>query len=136
MTNTELAVPEYELVTGNAQLQTLCKIWEGSTLLAMDTEFIRTQTFYPQLGLLQLCNGVRSSEILIAHVFANERADARERVDRLRQVGRRLPHVKRTLFDLEAYHDAPRPERVRRRGLSRRVAVRGCPPATTMAADR
>jgi ribonuclease D len=57
VTNTELAVPEYELVTGNAQLQTLCKIWEGSTLLAMDTEFIRTQTFYPQLGLLQLCNG-------------------------------------------------------------------------------
>lgn len=34
-----------------------CERWENQTALAVDTEFMRTNTFYPRLGLLQVADG-------------------------------------------------------------------------------
>jgi ribonuclease D len=39
------------------QLQELCTLVESSRWLALDTEFMREKTYYPQFCLLQLCNG-------------------------------------------------------------------------------
>lgn len=38
-------------------LNTLCDIFAQSSVLAVDTEFVRTRTLYPRLGLLQVSNG-------------------------------------------------------------------------------
>lgn len=46
-----------QLVTGDGELRRLCEYWRTLPVLAMDTEFIRVDTFYPQLGLLQVCDG-------------------------------------------------------------------------------
>lgn len=35
----------------------LCQKLQHSTVLMVDTEFVRTRTLYPKLGLLQVCNG-------------------------------------------------------------------------------
>lgn len=35
----------------------ICQLFAQSELLAIDTEFVRTRTLYPKLGLLQVCNG-------------------------------------------------------------------------------
>lgn len=39
------------------QLEALIKDFSSSTWLALDTEFIREKTYYPQLCLIQICNG-------------------------------------------------------------------------------
>ena len=39
------------------QLQELCALIRPSRWLALDTEFMREKTYYPQFCLLQLCNG-------------------------------------------------------------------------------
>lgn len=39
------------------QLQQLCVLLRPSRWLALDTEFMREKTYYPQFCLLQLCNG-------------------------------------------------------------------------------
>lgn len=46
-----------QLVTEDSELRRLCEHWRTLPMLAMDTEFIRVDTFYPQLGLLQVCDG-------------------------------------------------------------------------------
>jgi len=51
------AVLQPQLVTDDAELRRLCEHWRTLPVLAMDTEFIRVDTFYPQLGLLQVCDG-------------------------------------------------------------------------------
>ncbi len=38
-------------------LALLCEKLSDSAVLAIDTEFVRTRTLYPKLGLLQVCNG-------------------------------------------------------------------------------
>lgn len=38
-------------------LNELCQQLAQSPMLAVDTEFVRTRTLYPKLGLLQVCNG-------------------------------------------------------------------------------
>jgi len=38
-------------------LADLCQQLSNSKVLAVDTEFVRTRTLYPKLGLLQVCNG-------------------------------------------------------------------------------
>ncbi|WDE07512.1 ribonuclease D [Thalassomonas viridans] len=38
-------------------LTDLCRQLSSSKVLAVDTEFVRTRTLYPKLGLLQVCNG-------------------------------------------------------------------------------
>lgn len=64
-TNTlpDAAVLLPQLVTGDDELCRLCEQWRTLPVLAMDTEFIRVDTFYPQLGLLQVCDG-RGSYLL------------------------------------------------------------------------
>lgn len=42
------------------QLDELCQRWLGSALLAIDTEFMRTNTFYPQPALLQVNDGTHN----------------------------------------------------------------------------
>jgi ribonuclease D len=44
-------------VDDNQQLAQLCQQWRRAEIIALDTEFIRTDTFYPIAGLLQLSDG-------------------------------------------------------------------------------
>ena len=53
MTATDLAL----FVDDDAQFVDLCKQWQQVDFLALDTEFIRTDTFYPIAGLLQVSDG-------------------------------------------------------------------------------
>ena len=46
-----------QYVQDNASLVELCNTLAKSDLLAIDTEFVRTRTLYPKLGLLQVSNG-------------------------------------------------------------------------------
>lgn len=47
----------YQLITTNEQLHNYCSTINDVTSFALDSEFVRTRTFYPQLGLLQLFDG-------------------------------------------------------------------------------
>lgn len=44
-------------VDSDDELARLCEAWRQIRLLALDTEFMRTNTFYPKLGLLQIADG-------------------------------------------------------------------------------
>lgn len=44
-------------VAQQQQLDTLCQKWKQCPLLAVDTEFMRTSTFYPEPALLQINDG-------------------------------------------------------------------------------
>ncbi len=43
-----------ELVTTNTRLESLAQTWAAGEAIAVDTEFVRTRTFYPKLGLVQI----------------------------------------------------------------------------------
>ena len=47
-------------ITDNALLATLCEQWQQLPLIALDTEFVRVDTFYPRLGLIQVGDGVKN----------------------------------------------------------------------------
>lgn len=47
----------YQLITTDLQLNQYCAQVDNITSIALDSEFVRTRTFYPQLGLLQLFDG-------------------------------------------------------------------------------
>ena len=47
----------YVMVTEDDALHALCREWKQCSFLAMDTEFIRTTTFFPQVGLVQINAG-------------------------------------------------------------------------------
>lgn len=44
-------------VSDSAHLSTLCDSWKEQSILALDTEFMRTTTFFPQPALVQLNDG-------------------------------------------------------------------------------
>lgn len=44
------------LITSNEELALLCSRWSNLSILALDTEFIRVDTFFPKLGLIQVCD--------------------------------------------------------------------------------
>ena len=48
------------MITDNGSLHQLCVRWKNLPFLALDTEFIRINTFFPKLGLLQVCDNHRS----------------------------------------------------------------------------
>ncbi len=48
---------QYQLIENQQALNALCQQLEKSDVLAIDTEFVRTRTYYPNLGLLQIYNG-------------------------------------------------------------------------------
>ncbi|POP44849.1 ribonuclease D [Superficieibacter electus] len=47
----------YQMITTDDALLTLCEAASQVPAIALDTEFVRTRTYYPQLGLLQLFDG-------------------------------------------------------------------------------
>jgi ribonuclease D len=47
----------FEYIESDARFTELCLQLSNSAAIAIDTEFVRTNTFYPQIGLLQLSNG-------------------------------------------------------------------------------
>ncbi len=48
---------QHHYIQDDQRLISFCSELAHSTVLAIDTEFVRTRTFYPKLGLLQVCNG-------------------------------------------------------------------------------
>jgi len=48
---------QYQLIEDHLSLQTLCQQYSKASVLAIDTEFVRTRTLYPRLGLLQVFDG-------------------------------------------------------------------------------
>ncbi|TCS42053.1 ribonuclease D [Reinekea marinisedimentorum] len=42
-------------VQGDQQLALVCQQWQQSSVIAIDTEFVRTETFHANLGLIQVC---------------------------------------------------------------------------------
>lgn len=47
----------YQLITTDTALAQVCLQARGRDQIALDTEFVRTRTYYPQLGLIQLYDG-------------------------------------------------------------------------------
>ncbi|MGL9734332.1 MAG: ribonuclease D [Symbiopectobacterium sp.] len=47
----------YQLISDNNGLEQVCQQARQHTQVALDTEFVRTRTYYPQLGLIQLFDG-------------------------------------------------------------------------------
>ena len=56
---TEAAAP----ITTNEALDTIVRDYRGAKFLAVDTEFIRERTYYPQLCLIQISDGVKAAAI-------------------------------------------------------------------------
>ncbi len=48
---------QYQLIEDESSLQELCQQYSQAEVLAIDTEFVRTRTLYPKLGLLQIFDG-------------------------------------------------------------------------------
>jgi len=48
---------QYQLIEDSLSLQALCQQYSKADVLAIDTEFVRTRTLYPKLGLLQVFDG-------------------------------------------------------------------------------
>ncbi|GAA0356333.1 ribonuclease D [Bowmanella denitrificans] len=48
---------KYQMITETGQLASYCQQASGKSYIAVDTEFVRTRTLYPQLGLIQLYDG-------------------------------------------------------------------------------
>ncbi|MCT4705882.1 ribonuclease D [Enterobacteriaceae bacterium H11S18] len=53
----------YHMITTDEQLAEVCHAASQVSALALDTEFVRTRTYYPQLGLIQLYDGEKASLI-------------------------------------------------------------------------
>ena len=51
-----LSMREPIIVTEKVQLAELCSKWSTLDALALDTEFVRTNTFFPKVGLLQVAD--------------------------------------------------------------------------------
>ncbi|NKB31679.1 MAG: ribonuclease D [Pseudomonadales bacterium] len=58
------------LVESQQEFEALCTAWSARDCLAIDTEFIRTNTFYPKIGLLQL-NDTTASYLIDPHCISN-----------------------------------------------------------------
>ena len=48
--------PEVSYITSDEEFATLCMRWQDSFAIALDTEFMRTNTFYAKIGLLQIAD--------------------------------------------------------------------------------
>ena len=51
---------EWELIESDAALGELLAAHAGAEAVAVDTEFMRTNTFYPEVALVQLCFGAKA----------------------------------------------------------------------------
>lgn len=52
----ELNIPSPVWIASDAELENICQHWLQEPFLALDTEFIRTSTFYPIAGLFQVAD--------------------------------------------------------------------------------
>ncbi len=52
----------YQMITTDDGLRAVCEAASAASAVALDTEFVRTRTYYPQLGLLQLFDGQQVSD--------------------------------------------------------------------------
>lgn len=50
------------MITTDDGLRAVCEAASTASAVALDTEFVRTRTYYPQLGLLQLFDGQQVSD--------------------------------------------------------------------------
>ena len=50
---------EFQIITDNGSLAEYCQQSKGVEFISLDTEFVRTRTWYPQCGLIQINNGKR-----------------------------------------------------------------------------
>ena len=48
---------QYQLITTSEQLEKVCTAAQRQEAVALDTEFVRTKTLTPHLGLIQLYDG-------------------------------------------------------------------------------
>lgn len=55
--SSELVPLSYKVVTDNTELQAYCRQWQSKDFLALDTEFMRVSSFYPELALIQVSDG-------------------------------------------------------------------------------
>ncbi|WP_196157649.1 ribonuclease D [Reinekea sp. G2M2-21] len=46
----------YVWIKNDADLNAVCQLWATASVIALDTEFVRTDTFHANLGLLQICH--------------------------------------------------------------------------------
>lgn len=53
----------YQIINQLNDLQRVCSLARDADVVMLDTEFVRTRTFYPQLGLIQLFDGENLSLI-------------------------------------------------------------------------
>lgn len=54
---------EFQWIASDAALADVCQLWSRAEFLSVDTEFVRTETYYAQLGLIQI--GLNGSVWLI-----------------------------------------------------------------------
>lgn len=54
----KIEAPVY--VRDNAVLAALCEQWKQLPFIALDTEFVRVDTFYPRVGLIQVGDGMKN----------------------------------------------------------------------------
>ncbi|MCJ8168910.1 ribonuclease D [Atopomonas sediminilitoris] len=52
-----MATTDIRWITDDQALNAACAHWHTLPVLALDTEFMRTETFYPEAGLIQLSDG-------------------------------------------------------------------------------
>lgn len=55
--------PHFVVISSNQDLYDVCLQAERKSAIALDTEFVRTRTYYAQLGLIQLYDGEQVSLI-------------------------------------------------------------------------
>lgn len=55
--------PHFRLITSDQTLFEICQLAQQKSAVALDTEFVRTRTLYPHLGLIQLYDGEHLSLI-------------------------------------------------------------------------
>lgn len=53
---TKLKIPDPIWIVDNAALKSACAKWMQEPFIAVDTEFMRTTTFYPEAGLVQIAS--------------------------------------------------------------------------------
>ncbi len=53
----------YQFIISNEELASYCQKIENSSAIALDTEFVRMRTFYPQLGVIQVFDGQHAALI-------------------------------------------------------------------------
>ena len=50
------SIPKPVWITSNEQLLEYCEQWQAQDFIALDTEFVRTSTFFPKAGLVQVAD--------------------------------------------------------------------------------